>query len=404
MRRLCALSLVAVAACGTRTGLKKDPPPIACEGVAAEPAGLDVLLLVETSERMGLTTEDGRTRWEATRAALDRFLADEGPHGSRVQLTHFPRLDLSQSPGPSASCKASTDCAAADCRFPLVCPTTGKACVTSLDCEVACAIPGVCEGTEASCTDAGACGDTPCTPLGRCVPVDYCSPTTSLTPSLLLGGVTRPEVPFALSLLTHGGEAPTVPAWQGFRASLDVPLTLQRVNRPVVLFVTGGPPTLCGPDDAGGVAADAALSAEAAAVRNAGAPTFVLVVASGAALAWSGADVIAEAGGTGTARRVKATAGLEGAVGATLREIRATATRCERRVPSSIIPRLSEVEVSAGGYPLHRVGGPAACDWGGYYLSSDLDPQLPPMRLVLCPDTCLLPTDEEPVLFDPVCE
>ena len=129
------LALLALS-CGARSGLhnevERSSEPSQCASFSAtgERPGLDVFLLLDTSNSMSFVTDAHLTKWEAVRLALEQFFASEQSKASRVAIRRFP----DHSPTPeSGGCRADTECDAGSCVFLKRC-SNNKLCNSSLDC------------------------------------------------------------------------------------------------------------------------------------------------------------------------------------------------------------------------------------------------------------------------------
>lgn len=115
------------------------------------PAELELRLLVDRSFSMANETSSGRTKSEELADGFARFFALPEVAGTHVSLTFFP--------GAPIACSRDSDCVVGGC-----------------------VMPDICEDESSFCTDDTDCGELDCVPLGRC-DVNPLNIVTCLVPS-----------------------------------------------------------------------------------------------------------------------------------------------------------------------------------------------------------------------------
>ena len=421
--RLGVCLAVMLAGCGARSSL--DRPDLGRVGVMdagpdaavcrpfrsiAGTAGLDLFLLIDSSNSMGERVEQGFSKATLVGDALIEFLTAEASDGLGVSLTFFPNVRV-----PSASaCMRDTECEpGVPCAFPRFCdlPPRGS-CVESADCtnpRAICRREGWCEDTGrecdpefgVTCPGGAVClGEGQCEQdVGRlqCLDERYREP---FTPFGILPAAAPALARDIRGRATAGG-TPTPPALEGVVTQAVDRLRTQPGRRAVVLLATDGVPRGCG------LGLSEALDATAEVARagaESGVRTFVVGVF--AARAEAGArrnlQVIAEAGGSGEAVVVTADGRLTVRLLELLNGLREELSRCTFAIPDpNALPDARSLQVRLLGAdgarePLERRASLASCGPGelayafDVNVDDDVDPSERPRPGVveLCPAAC----------------
>ncbi|MCA9625483.1 MAG: VWA domain-containing protein [Myxococcales bacterium] len=412
-------ALVVGASCGARSGLPiydgaeggfgtggsgGGPPDCTVLQSSTQLAPLDMFIMLDASGSMEQPTGDGQTKWDAVRAALEAFSADNQSAGITVSLAFFPILD----PAVPDNCFSDADCGADPglCDFYNICSSGGAFCNTELDCDNAglpddtCIPLGQCDQSALLCTFGG---EIPC-PMGAgtCIPIGACRNRTvcESAPYEKLA-VTLEELPFgttpiknALSAKILGGATPTLPALTGALARAGQQAAAEPEHKVIVVLATDGFPTACDPDletdPAAGIANIAAVAAEGTLLDI---KTFVIGVFSPeeATAADQNLGVIAAAGGTDEAFVVTTDQQVATALRNALNEVRVNAEACSFAIQDDIDLDTVWLRItpSGGGEPVWvpRVSGPEACedDAPAFYVEASPEGGY---RIVLCPEAC----------------
>ena len=414
-----SLVLLAVASCGSRSGLPV-PEPSQCVSLhtSAQIADLDVFTMMDASGSMDYPTGQGGTKWEAVRAALASFLHDADSTGIGVSITFFPVVDnaipetcasdatcgnVSQAcqrfglclpDGASNECDVDQDCA--DAGFPAsTCHPIG---FCEKDIDVAC-LPadggaGCDEATQGACLNVGLCENH-----YACGAGSYASPAV---PVATLPGAAD-VILQAIDKRTPDGSTTTLPALTGAVGSAIAWRKDHPSHKAIVLLATDGLPTVCDPalhDDDLPAAIQHIADAAADGVAN-GVQTFVIGVfqPEEAMDAAPALDAIAKAGGTKTAYLVSTQTDVTDPFLAALNEVRLTSKSCEFGIPlvDGALPDLGKMTVQitpAGGEPVTVVrrgsAGECGAESGGFYYDVPLGGDVDPGRIILCPASCEL--------------
>jgi hypothetical protein len=388
------------------------PPvaPAACaeETVTATRSPLDLLLLVDRSSSMvGL-------KWDLARRALTAFVGDPRSAGLGVGLQVFP---AAPSLPPSASCASDQDCGypaatASACAPARACADSAGA-VSGPGCSeqffgpyppcaagTTCVAVGSCAASGAPCAVGRPCpGGDGCTPLPRtCLSraepaAGACSPASYQTLVAPVGSLPAAgaALAHALAVLSPTGDTPMQPAVTGALARLREGIAGQPGHQGVLVLVTDGAPTPCGPGDA-----VTAIETELRQARAAGISTYVISVLSGRDAPLGAAALMRFAAAAGTRPfSLRPDATLADQLLDSLNAIRQAALPCAYAIPP---PRTGAIDTgkvnvrahtAAGDADIPAVAGAAACDpgLGGWYY--DVDPSAGvPAQVLVCPATC----------------
>jgi hypothetical protein len=389
----------------------------AADVFSAEPAPLDLLLLVDSSGSMR-EKAGPLSKWEMARGALSTFVKDPKSAGLGAGLLFFPFIP------PPKACNSDADCgrpiaprpnfwchAPAVCVGPMVpfsptarecdpglslcgsgttCTPVGSCAVTGGDCVVGMPCPGGVAG-DTCVAHPKTCDDIFGNPSGSCTAADYQKPVVPI------GDLPGAQVMLtaALDHKNPAGGTPMAPAVQGALAHLRQHLAAHPGRRGALVLATDGLPQNCDlGNDIPSVAA--ALSAER--MQTPALSTYVIGVFDPAALADSpGAlAMLATAGGTGMPFVLMPGADLTQKLIDSLNQIRGAALACEFKIPAmagSAAIDFGKVNVRisgpAGSDDLSYVGRADKCDpvRGGWYY--DVEPGSgTPTRVLTCPANC----------------
>lgn len=423
------LAIGAIAACGARTGL---PVPDDCptSSATATRAPLDVFFVVDSSRSMELVTDDGSTKWQSVREALQVFLGAKDSAGIGAAITFFPHID----PTVPERCMSDGECGVPGaCEQPTAClgdPST-PSCATDVDCVSggACkTIVGVClpNGVELcstdvdcgtpgdACTAIGTCedGENACIPgqldcpTGACLGLGVCenhtvcassSYATTEQPVAALPGNSG-AILAAMDARAPDGSTPTLSAVTGAIDGAAKWAAANPTHKVVIVLATDGLPTTC--DDALtqspsstaiGVHHVAESAGEGAAV---GLHTYVVGVFAPdeQADATAALDEVAAAGGTEKAFLIQTSDAVSTKLLEALTEVRDEAARCTfgttlEAVEALDANRARVVLTNADGSEdaLTEVGGPDACDAVGLGYFADASAGA---KIDLCPKAC----------------
>lgn len=407
-------AITLVTACGTRTDLL----PVGNEGNAtcasfdavAQPAPLDVFLLMDSSGSMEFETEDGFVKWYALRDALSSFFNDPESSGIGVALTFFPQIH----PNIPAWCVDENACGdPAACVETRMCFPSGlEYCETDQDCAEmgwpsdTCESVGTCDAqvTELCAPSVGlTCyGGAPCQHLGYCDNRSSCDVADYAVPALPVDALPGAASALVSALNTRSREGGTT-TWPAVDGALRAAVTWADTHpshKVIAVVATDGMPTSCDAalDDDDMALAVEHIAAPASEALARGVQTFVIGVFAPdeQAVASINLDRIADAGGTEAAFVISTGEPVSARFLETLNEIRWSATACEFSLPDAAAPGTSyprgEVHATAPGNATVDAAyvGNAGCgsDGRGWYY--DLDPAQgqTPGRIILCPTTC----------------
>jgi hypothetical protein len=285
----------------------------------------------------------GPKPWTAVKTAIDRFVREPASSALQVAVHTFPITH----PGASTSCATVDACMAGDVDVgPCVhgtCENDAGPCVTEADCGggVGCRRPGICPNpthpdTVGNWTCTYVAPEQPCSIVTTCMPInrgecmnamcvadDYAMPTIATTALAdhvdavserilaLPGGPPLPRTnanPYRPELTS------TAPALRAGIASARASAAS------AVVLVTAEAPNRCAPTDAAG------LAALVAGEMPAGVPApkvYVLVLPSRSDIEMLALDAIAGGGGTGSAKVLPNTGGVEAIIAEIAPELRA---------------------------------------------------------------------------------
>jgi Mg-chelatase subunit ChlD len=378
------------------------PPGCADVTVQGERLPVDLYMMIDVSASMLQKTADGPSKWEAVRAALTSFFAEPQSSGIGVGVQFFPQIAAGSvrdctsdaACGPNAPCFGIRTCSGLSYIEP---------CATAADCAAgASCIPfGYCASTKEFCTPVGgpcANGADTCAGIvqGYCLGRDSCSAADYARPAVAVAELPGAAAALGAALMAQmpDGYTPTSAALTGAIDQVRMLAAAHLDRRAAVVMATDGLPTSCDPKDIGGVAAIAAKAhAETPAI-----PTFVIGVFGADEQAAAGnLHLLAQSGGTSSARLVDANHDVTQAFLAALDDIRATAVSCEIKVPTMTAKGpvdFGNVNVRFTGgngtqVDLGNVGDRSGCRPGqqGWYY--DVDPTRgTPTRILTCDATC----------------
>jgi hypothetical protein len=383
----------------------------------AQPATLDLYLMMDTSKSMEDATSSGVTKWDAVKMAMKAFFADPQSAGIDVGLKYFP----DERSGVPATCQADADCGAGKCQHRTACVaatmstpsvTQASICTPTVPCATAgqtCAPikydpttdpPKYCVSDGPACAANFVPYDPYCDNRDICDPADYAAPAVPTA--------TLPDAATALgaSLDQHtpDGFTPSGPALSGALTYAQQRQTANPAHRVAVVLVTDGlpggyipgyPPAGCTPADIPGVAA----IATAGFTGTPSIPTFVIGVfkPSEKTTATTNLNTLAAAGGTKTAVVIDTSADVNAALQAALNQIRTKAITCQFQIPNSdgssfVDPTRVNVTFTSGANQttgLLRTKDGFTCDAGGTGWRYDVDPtKAQPSQILLCDQTC----------------
>jgi hypothetical protein len=363
----------------------------------AEPAPLDIYIMLDISRSMLDPTSGGEQKWTAVKNAINAFLRDPGSSGLGVGIQYFPL----RKPGVPAECTSNEQCGSGGPCFLKMCsaypasvPSGLASCVTDADCK---AIPAALDygpcvtnacsaGSSMSCAkdadcivkvmhDFGpcvsfgqcendrslicqaigkACGLGPAgNDLGNCVDATasvcfhgtqcdadaYATPAVEIVPL----GTSSATLIASVEAQLPDGDTPTPPALSGAIRHAQQWATAHPGHTVVAVLATDGLPTECLSNDASflGTVPTEALVDDVAAIANEGLrgspsiATFVIGVFSGAdAGAPANLARIADAGGTGTAQIIDTGGDVTQQFLRALNAIRKSRLACEFQLPA----------------------------------------------------------------------
>jgi Mg-chelatase subunit ChlD len=369
------------------------------ETTMAEPAPLDIYVMLDISGSMLDVAGGGQQKWAAVKSAISAFLTDPASAGINVGIQYFPQ----RKPSVPATCTANDQCGAGGPCLLKVCQSyRGKvpnlngvaACETDEDCQT---IPaavdygpcqqGACRANSAACAsnadclqtvteDFGPClglgvcsGDTslncqpvgsPCLPdpngpdLGMCIELPAsvcfhdteCNPSAYSTPAVEISPLDTgtPAVLASIDAQMPSGDTPSAPALAGAIAHAQQWASTNSGHSVVVVLATDGLPTECLPDTLSysGTATQRALVEEVASIAQEGVfgtpsvATFVIGVFSAEDVgAPDNLRLIAQAGGTREAQIIDTGGNITQQFLDALNSIRKSRLACEFRIPEN---------------------------------------------------------------------
>ena len=307
------------AACGARTGLLPfgGDAPQACASfdAVAEPAALEVFLLLDSSGSMEFKTEDGIAKWFALRDALSAFMTDEASEGIGIAMTFFPYVE----PNVPEWCIEEDACGdPAACIDTQMClPSMTEACETDQDCANA-GLPSDSCGPVGTCSELvnelcapsiglGCSTATPCMHLGYCDNRYSCDTADYDTPTLPLAELPNAasSIVNAMSIRNLQGSTTTLPAVEGSLLAAITQADQNPDHKVIVVVATDGMPTHCDPalDEGDMTTAIEHISVPATEALGHGVQTFVIGVFAPdeQEVATENLGQIAQAGGTESA-------------------------------------------------------------------------------------------------------
>lgn len=386
----------------------------ACTGVSvkAELAPLDMYILLDRSGSMADTLGSGasaKTKWAAVTQALSTFIQDPQSAGIGVGLQFFPITV----PNVPPTCTASSQCGAAAPCFLHACEQklllgSVVPCDAAADCGGAdtCAPLGVCENNagyvciyevpEVSCgAGLGKCKKITqsfCVNEDSCLAGDYAVPAVQIQ-DVATGAQALVS---AMSSESPKGATPTAPAVGGAIQHAREWAQANPGHKVVAVIATDGLPTECQPQEISSIANIAAAGLSG----SPSVPTFVIgVFGKGDLGAQQNMDILASAGGTGSAFFITSDQDVtEGFLNA-LKAIQLQTLACDYQVPAP--PDGSELdyglvnvrhtpEGQAASKTVPYVASEAGCDpaLGGWYYDSKPGQGTAPGKIVMCPATC----------------
>lgn len=375
----------------------------ATQSAMAETLPLDLYLMMDTSGSMLDLTAAGVTKWDAVRTAMTAFLNDPQSAGIGVGVQYFPQIQ----PNAPDLCTADGMCGAfGPCDRIRTClgprTTMVVSCAVNSDCPTGqtCTLLGFCPVEGILCAPLGSTcllGDV-CTDIGgNCRARDICDVAAYATPAVSIGVLPGAATGLIASLGAHqpDGLTPTGPALSGAIQYAQQRVTANPNRKLAVLLVTDGFPSECTPVDIPAVAAVAA----AGAARTPPIPTFVIGVfgPDEAVLAPMNLNVLAQAGGTGSAVVINTNQNVTQVLQTALNQIRTTAVACEYKIPPPTVGAIDfgkvNVQFTSGSGAATTIGhvtGKATCDptRGGWYYDVDPSTGQAPTSIVACDVTC----------------
>jgi hypothetical protein len=368
----------------------------ATENTEAEPAPLDIYVMLDSSLSMVDLTPSGVSKWDAVRSAISAFLQDPSSAGISVGIQYFPL----RKPGVPARCTGNAECGPggscllkwcskygnfvaggiaqcdddADCTEIPALTNYGpcmngscamdsvRTCSGDSECLVEamanfgpCATFGHCEGaTDVACPAIGMdCGpDEQGVQRGVCVAAadSYCFHGTQCdtagyaAPAVEIGLLPEASATLVASLEAQvpDGDTPSGPALRGAIAHAREWAVAHPGHTVVAVLATDGLPTECLPDDVRftRTTSQARLVDDVIAVAAEGAQgapsisTFVIgVFADSDQEAPENLRRIAEAGGTTQAQLVDTSQDVSAQFIAALNAVRASRVQCELQIP-----------------------------------------------------------------------
>ncbi|MFZ5892991.1 MAG: hypothetical protein ACOY0T_18160 [Myxococcota bacterium] len=367
------------------------------QATAAQPAPLDIYILLDSSLSMLDRTPAGTTKWDAVKSAISAFFQDSGSAGLSVGLQFFPlrkpnvpaRCSNNSECGAGgpctlkacskygqlvsgglAACSADSDCSSiptlvdyGTCNNGACSKDSNKRCNVDADCRIStpfdfgpCAPLGRCSNASGvACSDINAsCGkDTQGNDRGTCLAAtsSYCFHGSECTqaayakPAVEIQALPAASNALLASLQAQepDGDTPTGPALRGAIAHAREWANAHPGHTVVAVLATDGLPTECLPDNvsfAGTTPLDALMTEVTAVAADGlkGAPsiaTFVIGVFSSAdTQAPANLERMAQAGGTKKAQIVDTSGDVSQQFLAALNTVRASRLACEFQIPA----------------------------------------------------------------------
>jgi len=385
----------------------------AASSIGAAPVPLDLYFLMDSSLSMKETTGAGTTKWSAVSAALTAFFTDSGSAGLGVALKYFP----DEQSGAPASCTMTSDCGTfGNCDFRDTCVSSGASttAVSPLCIDASTCGSQTCSRIK-SCTDGSYCAAGPTAPTtacagctnfpGYCHLRDICTSSEYATPNVAVGTLPGAAGGLSASLSGHtpDGYTPTGPALTGAVSWAQQQQTSNPGHKVAIVLVTDGlpggfipgfPPAECAPSDIPGIS----TILSSAATGTTPILTFVVGIFNPgveATTAQTNLNVLASAGGTGTALVISVTdTNVTQELHTALTQAQTKAIACSYQIPPSSGGAgldFNKVNVTfTSGTNQTTIGhttGSSACDKGGWYY--DVDPSVgTPTKIIACPSTC----------------
>jgi len=406
------VAIMLATACGTRTELLPfHDPNASCAtfDAVAQPAPLDVFLLMDSSGSMEFETEHGVVKWSAMRDALATFLLDQESEGIGVAMTFFPHIQP-HIPDWCIDPNACGDPAA--CTETRICFPSGEYCETDQDCAESglptdtCEPVGTCDQQVselcAPSVGMGCASGAPCLHLGYCENRSSCDPADYDHPPIPVGELPSAAASLvgAMDMRTLEGSTTTLPAMQGALSAALAWADANPSHKVIAVIATDGMPTSCDAalDDDDMNLAIEHIAAPASDALTRGVQTFVVGVFAPDEqdIAEENLGRIAQAGGTSTAFVINTGESVGDRFLDALNEIRWSATSCELSLPVAELP--------SGGFPRGNMratapgkatveapfAGEHGCDGDGrgWFYDVDTTTGLAPSRIILCPTTC----------------
>lgn len=368
---------------------------------------VEMYIMLDRSESMLGVTGTGETKWDAIRAALNKFVSDPRSEGLSVGLQYFPL----GKPGVPTECVEDSECGmAGPCMTKLCQPPPSAAtfvpvyCASDADCSadtLGCVEFGLCENdTSVVCFDFGlnSCGlrlgdclhvRSECKGFSSCEPKDYATPAVTI--AALPGAASM--ISASLKNAVPVGLTPTSAALSGALQQAKARATAEPSHRVIALLATDGSPTECEPIDPAGVADIAKTAAAGSPSLN----TYVIgVFGQDETAAQMNLDQWAQAGGTDKAFILDPSMDVNAQFLDALEKIRGGTLQCEYMLPPS--PAGNEIDLGfvnvdvvsdQGTLQLRYVGDAASCDKTEFGWHYDADPASgKATKIVTCGKTC----------------
>lgn len=416
----------------------------------AEPAPLDIYVMLDISGSMLEMTAGGQQKWAAVKSAIGAFLSDPGSAGINVGIQYFPlrkpdvpatcttnaecgsggscflkRCQSYPVPGGVAQCDTDDDCksipAAIDfgpCMGTTCRSDATKACTKDADCLTPetrdfgpCVEFGVCENDRSlTCPAIGqSCGDT----LGMCVAPEssfcfhgtQCDSSAYATPAVPIAPVAEagPMIVASMDAQVPDGDTPSAPALRGAIEHARARAMSNPGHSVVAVLATDGAPTECLPDTQRftetvhprELVNEVASVAYEGSVGTPSIPTFVIGVFSASdTAAPENLNIIADAGGTQTAQIVDTSGDISFQFLRALNAIRKSRLACEYQIPApeegeTLNYRAVNIDLVEGDTreELYYVTSADRCDAeGGWYYDDPTGKA--PTKILVCPSTC----------------
>lgn len=381
---------------GTGPSMSSSNPIDTCasNNVGAEPAPLDIYIMLDISKSMLDEASGGVSKWTAIQDAVSAFLMDPNSAGIGVGIQYFPLMK----PGVPATCTATDECGDggmcalnlcrafgasvqdglaicetdADCDLPTIVDygacmagscelDAARSCSTEADCQDSitqnygpCVPAGSCENDlDQICPDVGAdCGfDVNANALGACIESTQgfcfhgtvCDPGGYAAPAVDIGVLPDAAAAIVASMQgqTPDGDTPTGPALRGAIQHAGEFAAANPGHTVVSVLATDGLPTECVTVDSflGTVSEQALLddvvyAANQGVMGNPAVPTFVIGVFGAVDLtAPQNLNRIAGAGGTQQAQIIDVGGDVAQQFLDALNSIRTSRLACEFQIP-----------------------------------------------------------------------